>query len=219
MNWPDYIAVGAFGFALVHAIYKGLYQARDARKLAERELRWKQSEQARSVLDELEDDEYANAAMLLLDWDGREVSIAGHYKVFTHKQVDKALRTTDTNFDEDEVVIRDCYDHFFYSLERISLWIEVELISVYDVVFPIGYLAGCMAKRRPVFEGFMCEYDYSRSLRLMKQFESWGGALLTSSTPPEPKKPTVNDFIREILLNVELPSKLELANRNDTRDT
>jgi hypothetical protein len=226
LTTPEFVSLGLAGVVFAHASYKAIYQSKAARKLAERELRWKQSDQARLVLNEMEDDEYAAAAMLMLDYSDRAFEIKGECHHFGWAVIDRALRTGeggissdgDLEFTDDEILIRDCYDHFFYHLERLQLWCEVDLISIYDIVFPIGYLADCMAdalkeepSRKDVFNEFLKAYKYHRSQKLLGNFESWGGTLTTSSQIPQQREPNLLDRLKEIILFVELPSKLDLA--------
>jgi|HubBroStandDraft_6_1064221.scaffolds.fasta_scaffold545664_1 hypothetical protein len=220
ISWTYAFAAVLFAIGLLHSIYKALYQMREGRLLQTRKLRWEQSREARSILDDMEDDEHAVAAMTMLDWDGREVSVGGVTFRASYEQVDHALRTDDENFATDEVLIRDCFDHLLYFMERLGLWIEVELISVYDVVFPLGYLADLMAgenvrrrDRREVFQAFTTKYGYSRALGLLVQFKSWGGELSQSSKMPCPRAPTLWERVARFLAVVDPPAMPDISGR------
>lgn len=196
--------LAVFAVSSLHAAYKAINQAREDRRLRERELRWRQSEQARLVLNELEDDEDAQIAMLCLDWDGRTVTLLNKTKPLMKREIDVAMRVVNTNtFTDREVAIRDCYDHLFYQFERIAQWIEVDLISIYDVLFPISYLAECMAERRVVFETFLCQYRYFGSLNLVRRFKAWGGDLDAQSVPPPPPKRTQLQAISQFITDID----------------
>lgn len=220
VNSVGYLSAGVFAIGILHAVYKAIDQTRKGRKLEARQLRWQQSREARSILDAMEADEYVVAAMLLLDWDGRRVTVNGKTITATYDKVDAALRTVGDKFNDDEVLIRDCYDHLFYYLERIGLWIDVELISIYDVVFPIGYLADCIAHknvrkrdRRAVFKKYLDAYDYERAGKLLGYFKTWDGEFTQASRVPELPAPRFLEQVRQFIFNFDPPNTLELANK------
>lgn len=191
----------AFGVSSLHAAYKAVNQAREQRRLRERELRWRQSEQARLILERMEDDEHAAAAMLMLDYQNREITLEEEEYAFSYAEIDEALRVTNLKFSDDEVTIRDCYDHLFYHLEVIAQWIEVELITVYDVIFPVCYLADCMEERKAAFVAFLGQYRYVRARALLERF--WSGELKAGDRPPAAPPATVWSTLRQFLTDTD----------------
>lgn len=221
----DYQAVmiAFFGVSTVHAAYKGVNQARERRRVAERDLRWRQSELAQAMLVAMEEDELAEAAMLMLDWDGRPIKRDGERTVIRQRKVDDALRIVDADkFTEQEMWIRDCYDHLFYHFERLEQSLRVGLISPYDLLFPVHYLTQRMLRRRNVFEAFLTAYGYSGSIELLQRFENWGGDLTMASRPPRPHARTKLQVVRDFLLDIDplkAPDAKDLAPKHPASPT
>jgi hypothetical protein len=157
----------------VIAAFKAIAEAKQSRIQRERDLLWKQAGEAKVLLDDMEEDSQADAAMIMLDWTGRQFQVSPRKKqVVTWNDVYRALRTKDTvSFKPVDVYVRDCFDHLFYHLNRIGLAEVNGLVRVDDVRFPITYLLQRMKRRWPVFESFLHAYGYEMAARLLAKLE------------------------------------------------
>jgi hypothetical protein len=151
-----------------------LEQRRQANEAADRELEWRRGVAAQSLLEKMEEDELAADAMLMLDWDGREFSDGEKTWPLDKAQTIEALRVRGRPFTDAEVYVRDAFDHLFWYFERIQHQIEIDLISVEHVRFPIAYLIAVMNEDRTAFRDFLEAYGYRGSLWLLDEFEKRG---------------------------------------------
>ncbi len=141
----------------------------DQRKL---ELRWKQAEAAKKLLDEMLSDPNAKAAMTMLDWSDREFEIAPGVRAKIGKQdYVRALRTDGLGFTEKEAYIRTCFDALFYFMAMMEHNIISELVRLEDVAYPLDYFIAIMNRDREVFTKFLKRYDQDRTLLFIERLE------------------------------------------------
>lgn len=124
------VVVGAVGFAI------GLYQYHIAQK-------WKKSEFAAKLLEELANDERLTTCCKLLDYSTRKLPVPSQYRpltedsIFLHnwEALGKAMSSEVDmrKFEWQAVLYRDLFDYFFGYLERINHYIDIGLITAKDV--------------------------------------------------------------------------------------
>jgi hypothetical protein len=124
------VFLGFFGFIF------GLYQYYKAEK-------WKKSEFAASLLEQLSNNPDLSLCCIFLDWKERKIAVPEKYKFFTSEasfihnwdHLTKALRPkeNDANLDFPLVLYRDVFDQFFKYLDKINHYIKIGLIEVKDV--------------------------------------------------------------------------------------
>jgi hypothetical protein len=159
-----------------------------ARELAQSklELRWRQAEAAKKLLDEMLSDPYAVAAMRMLDWDDAEFEVKPDVKiVVSQKDYLTALRVSNLHFDVKEQYIRDCFDYFFYFMGTIEHYVQSELVRLEDVVFPPDYYMRIIDRNREVFEKFLDFYKLNRAARFMKRLDKYKQDALTNQPSPD----------------------------------
>lgn len=179
LSWVAAIAVGLFG------IVKIVIELKQSRLQRVRELRWKKAQAAKALNDEMLADKAADAAMFMLDWDGREFEIkAGERSSITRPEMLSALRTTNTVFSDKEMFVRDSFDKWLYYLGIFEHHISRDLIDFMDIEYPVEYYVGLMARDGAVFEEYLRRYGFGRTLSFLARFESWGRGPLTG--PPVP---------------------------------
>jgi hypothetical protein len=141
----------------------------DQRKL---ELRWKQAEAAKKMLDEMLTDQGAQAAMTMLDWDDLEFEIKPGVKAnIWEKDYVSALRTKDLDFSDKEAYIRSCFDNLFYYMAMMDHYINSGLVLLEDVVFPLDYYLAIMNRNRNAFHAFLEHYGQTRTLNFLASLE------------------------------------------------
>ncbi|MDT5121079.1 MAG: hypothetical protein QOC96_561 [Acidobacteriota bacterium] len=183
-NWKDWIQtlswVGAV-IGLILALLKYVSEQKQNREQRVRELeqsqielRWKQAEAAKKLLDEMLSDSDASAAMKMLDWNDVEFEVKPglHLKIGEQDYV-KALRVSDFNFGDKEQYIRDCFDSLFYYMAMIEHYIYSDLVRLEDVAFPLDYFLRIINRNRVVFDTFLEYYKLNRATRFMKRLNKY----------------------------------------------
>jgi hypothetical protein len=134
---------------------------------------------------EFELDPYVRNAQYMLDWSGRLVALwpdggenAPAAVLVTHAMVAQALRTTGKPFTDDEVAIRDTFDHFFDHLARFERLVAQGLVTDYNLKPYLGYWCNLLAGARPGHERpytaaiktYLNTYGYKDSAALIQRF-------------------------------------------------
>src|SRR5581483_6423003 len=132
-DWVDVLAKSfGIGGGLL-AAFKGIDEFRQNRILRERDLRWKQANAAKSLMDELFDDFKAKQATVMLDYEEREYEFNGSKQNIERKDVIHALtRNTDENPTTKDIFIRDCFDNFLYYIDLLEQSINNTLFEQKD---------------------------------------------------------------------------------------
>jgi hypothetical protein len=119
------------------AAFKAIAELKRGNIQRREDMRWKQAEMAKKIIDEIYNDRLARAAMKMLDWSG-----------LTYERPDGSrsgpiddtvrrigLRISNTAFSEkdDGPFIRDAYDALFDAFERLEHFIRIRLIQFEDV--------------------------------------------------------------------------------------
>jgi len=171
LSWLVTTAAALFG------IYKIVIELRHATENREQELRWRKAQAAKSLNDEMLNEDESRAAMTMLDWDGRVFQLANERSArVSAEEMLEALRTTNTVFSDLEVFVRDSFDAYFYRLGMLEHSINRRLVDFEDVEHPADYYVKLLAKNRPVFENFLSCYGYKRTLAFLGRFDDWRNA-------------------------------------------
>jgi hypothetical protein len=183
-GWRDWIQtlswIGAV-IGIVLALLKYVSEHRQNREQRQRELeqsqlelRWKQAEAAKKLLDEMLTDTRAVAAMKMLDWNDLEFEVKPGLKLpVWEEDYVKALRVSNLDFDDKEAYIRDCFDSLFYFMAMIEHYIHSDLVRLEDVAFPLDYYMKIINKNREVLDKFLAHYQLNRTIRFMKRLDRY----------------------------------------------
>lgn len=171
------VAAGAGLFGIWRAIVEMRYST-DQRNV---DLRWRQAETAKKILDELRTDYAARSALMMLDWNGRAYVYEGTATgPVTHDKRRESLRTVNTIFSPEDLAtfIRDAFDSLFDHFERIEHFIRIELIRFEDVKEPLSYHVRKLAHsdERPTIENFLKVYEFTQATSFLKRFKEWRSA-------------------------------------------
>lgn len=164
------------------AAYKLIVEMKQSRIQRRMDLRWKQANAAREMLNQMLASPLVQDATIMLDWSGREFTIAPNQKAtITFEEVQNGLRTDNLIFSAKEVYIRDCADAFLFHVELIEQAIRNELIEFKDVKFPMEYYIATLRKNDlyNAYTQFIKEYDYKNAERFLSRFHA---KLKTSKT-------------------------------------
>lgn len=171
--------IGAVVGAIVTA-WVGFRGMRMNRFQAEQELRWRQANLVREILDKMWDDPYAVNAMEMLESPHREYEIVeGKFIRITFAEVIGAI--TSNQHESPETVegrakyeiqrfIRDCFDHFFAVMQMLEHYINIGLVKAEDVTYPFDYYAQKMYKQKEAFEKYILEDQTKESLLFWGRF-------------------------------------------------
>jgi hypothetical protein len=165
-----FVAVPAaiFGFA------KAIYEISASRKQRAEELRWKQAQAAKELLDDLHHDKLASQAIHMMDW----VDGSAEYKirdelsvVVNYPAVLNALALNQgEHCDEQDAYIRDCFDWFFYRVDRIEHYIRRGLIQFEDVHEVFKVYAREVRYHDDVFSSFLRFQEYNLAREFFARF-------------------------------------------------
>lgn len=181
-------AVGGIiaAFKAIVEIRKSTAQREDDLRWKQTELRWKQADMAKKCIDEIAGRHLARCAMRMLDWSGRTYDYEGKKtESITSEAMLYALRTSGTVFKpgSDEQFVRDSFDEFFDGLERLELFIRIDLIRFEDVESAFKYYVSRMAKSpvREVMAAFLNQYNFELAEAFVNRFPAWAQLLSAKS--------------------------------------
>jgi hypothetical protein len=167
-NWGQLIGYFVGGLVALFGLGRAFYDIAANRKQRADELRWRQAQASRELLDDIHNHELAKQAVHMLDW----VGSSAEYKIsenqvanINFQEVCNALALHGNDpCGESQAYIRDCFDWFFYRIEQIEHYIRRGLIQFEDVQHVFRVYAREIAKHKEVFDGFLKfhEYDLAR---------------------------------------------------------
>ncbi|MBW8879344.1 MAG: hypothetical protein JF614_30785 [Acidobacteria bacterium] len=70
-----------------------------------------------------------------------------------------------------EIFVRDCFDWFFYFVDRIELYIEAGLIARRDVEMVFQPYAAIISEKKTMFSDFMEFHGYRLAMGYFKQYD------------------------------------------------
>jgi hypothetical protein len=155
------------------AAFVGIYQLWQSNVQNGRELRWKQAELAREMVNKMVDDE-GWKAMEMMDWEdeGREYEINGQKEKINVNAVYAALEKSEST-DKDRHII-DRLDRTFFLVSQLESAVRSDLIKIEDVRFPLSwYAAKRMCPRKQLFEGYMKENSAPETLQFFRRLDEW----------------------------------------------
>jgi hypothetical protein len=154
------------------AAFKAIHELRQSRKQRVEELRWKQANVAKQLLDELFAHDYSENAVLMLDWNKgkREYAVGKESIIISYNDVLAALgKEQSDSLSEKEMYIRECFDFFFYFVDRIKHYININLTNFDDVKGPLKPYAKKIKAHRQVYESFMEAQEYEHAREFLRQ--------------------------------------------------
>ncbi|MFQ6029289.1 MAG: hypothetical protein ACE5Q6_17575 [Dehalococcoidia bacterium] len=186
-DWAQIVAWLVASVGGVMAAFRAVVEMRRAREQRDEDLRWRQAREAKGLMDEMEGDSWASNAMQMLDWTGREYEIAeGKRAIIDTDTMRAALRTHPETFNDVEVYIRDCFDHFFDWLEQLEHFVAISLVRFEDLEDGVDYYVERLAWSPQVYQEFMRTYHYDKALRFLDRFPAWRSSLAVGGAPATP---------------------------------
>jgi hypothetical protein len=172
----DIIQVVSWGVAILGgliAAYVAIHQLKLNAEQRKNELRWKQANAAREIINDIHSNIWAKNAVTMLDWSEGNHRLKFEDKnsveISYEKDVIPALKKSQSECSDLDQDIISCFDWFFYFINRIEHYIGTDLIKFEDVE-DIWRLYGEKIKRQEeVYETFMITHSYKLAIDFWKQ--------------------------------------------------
>lgn len=175
-------SVGILGALVAASI--GIWQMVETRYQRTEELRWRQANLARELIDKMLADEQAGSALRMLDWEEQsheyEIEV-GRKEEINVNDVYSALQVNDSQKSPKDVYIRECFDQLFFHINQVERSLRIKVLQFDDVKFPLDYYSKLMLQQKMVFETYMNEYGDKEALTFFQRFEGWK----SPQTPPQ----------------------------------
>jgi hypothetical protein len=170
-EWGKPVAV----VATVVGLFKAIYEIQESRKQRAEELRWKRANAAKELLEEIHGHELSASAVHMMDWcDGEadyQMVSGGARETISYTEVIEALKKNGKEvLKPKEIYIRDCFDWFFYRIDRIEHYIRRGLIDFEDVRAVFKIYAQVTAKDRPVYDDFLAFHQYELAQDFFRRY-------------------------------------------------
>ena len=142
----------------------------------QKELRWKQAELARKLVDDFLNDPDAAQGLYMLDglqypfkdFFGRPMTVTPTEIV---DSIEKSV--VKENLDDKQARILFCIDSILYFMNRIESSLKSKLIVFEDVDTPCDYYVSLIAPNKVAFSRYMHEVKYTGLLQFCERFPSW----------------------------------------------
>jgi hypothetical protein len=167
ISWLVASVVGAV--AAIKAIYE-IAQNREQRK---KELRWKKANVAKELLDEIFAHDYSKSAILIMDSTKfiRKYKIdENEYEEISYDDVKELLNESSSNPGKKAIYIKDCFDWFFYFIDRIEHYIRIKLIDFEDVKVPLNRYSRIIEDDKLIFETYITDQQCFLALKFWQRF-------------------------------------------------
>ncbi len=145
-------------------------------ELAQRkqELRWKQAELARTMMDTIFDFSPSNDAWRMVDGETRYKDEDGNDYQIDMNLVRRALpQPWSEECGGPEVYARWCFDALFYYLEQIEHSVQLGILHFEDLEAPASYYIALMAKDKKLFQDYAELIRFRRAIAFLERFAEW----------------------------------------------
>ena len=170
-----YVAI----FSAFVAATVGIAQYRRGVSQTIRELEWKQAEMARTLVNNMINDE-GWQAMTMLDWEeGRSYEIAPGTKVHILPRdvpaaIEAALRKDGPRRTETQRFITDRFDRFLFQVSQLQAAVRSGLVRKDDVTFPLNwYVEKRLCRHKKLLLDYIAEYSVVESKQFFDSLDAW----------------------------------------------
>lgn len=171
-DWSQILSYLAAVVVASVGVPKAIVEVRANRKQRADELRWKQASAAKELLDDIHKDDFARQAVHMLDWcEGAaayEVPALGKVRI-AYAEVLRALAEDEG---ENSAYIRDCFDWFFYRVDRIEHYIRRGLISFEDVKDVFVVYARQIHLHARIYADFLRFHEYQLATAFFARYSA-----------------------------------------------
>lgn len=178
MDIKDYFQIVAWLVASIGGViaaFKAIVEVRLNRKQREAELRWKQAQLAKELLDEIEDHSLIQNAKNLIDWHEHEYHVRGNQiETISQEEVLNSLQkgaASLVSLEEREKFIIECLEELFMKFERLEHLLVIKLIEFDDICDPLYWWVKVMNQKRNNYEEFLQKYEYGQAINFLNRFD------------------------------------------------
>jgi hypothetical protein len=138
------------------------------------ELRWKQAELARDLLDDIFDYSPSNDAWRMVDGEESYKDAEENKFQIDMVHVRRALpKPWNDERGGPDVYVRWCFDALFYYLERLESSLKLELVRMEDLTASASYYIALMATDKKLFEDYAKVIRFPGAIAFMERFPEW----------------------------------------------
>ena len=178
MTAAVWVALVAAGVALVQATFSIVQKWK--------ELRWKQAELARELINNWFDWEGSKIALSMVDEGEGDYTLAGYGTYHVNPEIDipQALGLTQdgpktrpiSNTPKDRL-IRKCFDVLFFNFARVEQSIDIGVAKREDVIVPAEYYVAQLAVYKRVIVPYVEFSGFTNGLKFVRYFPSWHASI------------------------------------------
>lgn len=183
--WKDVIQVAAWIVAVVGGV-GGLTLSILQRRA---DLQWRRTNKAQELIDDIHHHALASQATHMLDWYGSQAPFEytlkdGVRRSLSHSQVVEALELDrrDCKLDT-QIFVHDCFDWFFYFVDRIEHSINRRLIDRLDVEPIFKPYAKILGRDWEMFENFLKSRQYAHAKKFFESYQELRAARTIKALP------------------------------------
>jgi hypothetical protein len=155
------------------AVFTGIFQFYQSNVQHARDLRWKQAQLAREMVEKMVADD-GWKAMEMMDWEdeGRDYEINGQKERINAATVYAALESPHST-DKDKYIL-DRLDRTLFLVSQLESAVRSELVRIEDVRYPMSwYAAKRLCPRKKLFEDYMKENAAPETLQFFERLDEW----------------------------------------------
>ena len=153
-----------------------LIQASLSLRQRSRDMRWKQAELARNMMDEWFDFVPSDNALRMFDEGAGEYEVEKYGKHLVQPNIDipKALsfRYTEAEKEKYQMILR-CLDTLFYYFDRAEHSLNIKVVRFEDMQFPTEYYIKRMVKYKEQIDQYLPHVGHDRAKDFLYRFEAW----------------------------------------------
>ena len=141
----------------------------------QQELRWKQAELAREMMDAIFDYVPSNDAWRMVDGEvqGYKDSLGNEYQIDMDMVRSSLPHPWNERRGGAQVYVRWCFDALFYYLEQIEHSVQLGILRFEDLEAPAAYYVALMANDKTLFQDYAAQIRFRRAVQFMERFPEW----------------------------------------------
>lgn len=152
-------------------------ERQERRQLAERELRWRQAEMCKRLIDAIFSDKKATDALDILDYESITLPVTGSKTISTqHGKLAHNLRIVDLTLTEEDLFVRTRFDALLQHFLHLENYIAVDLIIEEDVRTLFEYYAFRCAAHKAALNEYADAFGFQSAVRFLNRFSKYARA-------------------------------------------
>lgn len=178
MDIKDYFQIVAWLVASIGGViaaFKAIVEVRLNRRQREIELRWKQAQLAKELLDEIEENILIRNAKNLIDRPEYEYHVGENQtEIISQEEVINSIGKeveSLVHLNAKEKFTIECLEELFMKFERLEHLIVIQLIEFDDICDPLYWWVKVMTQKHNNYEEFLVKYEYGQAINFLNRFD------------------------------------------------